>query len=684
MSTAAASTAARGSGAASRALRVALVVRDFSPTWDQVSRYVLNAGRELARSGHRVHLVSAQGEFEEAEKCGLHVVPLPAPPGGYDFLAPAHGHADRVYAALRALHTPGLPLDVVEFPDRDGEALTAIRAKRLLGEFTETALVVRLHAPAALLAPYTGEHPGETDQTMAAHAEEYCARNADLLLLPSEQVAGYARERNKRLWHSPYPLPTAEPAAAADGMEGVGLPPHHVVFAGPLSPLGGADLFLSAATRLARAEPAATFTLFGPRTCHRHLGLPYDEHLARLIPDPLRARVRFLDPADVTEPERAALWDSARVCVVPARWDNCPYEALEPMSRGCPVVCTAGGGTAELITDGESGFVTAPGDPEALADLLARTTAPSYATATATAAAARAYGDPVAATGRLVAGYREARRHPHASRRARPQDPPAVSVVIAVYNKGPWLAQTLASVRAQSHPRVEIVVVNDGSTDAATVAAFKALTGVVKVDKSNGGPGSAYNAGFAAASGEFLLPLDGDDLLHPDCVAITALALRRAPELAYATCYVRHFGVLDVVDAPLGIVPALMPFLNTAGKRTRLLRRSAVAAVGGYDERLPTLDDWELLIRLARAGYEGDVVPRVLFSYRRHAESLTFASPAEMFLDEHQYILAKHADLLAEQGPAACHHLLHLWKNRVELSQAARWRHATEKGSPHG
>jgi glycosyltransferase involved in cell wall biosynthesis len=301
-------------------------------------------------------------------------------------------------------------------------------------------------------------------------------------------------------------------------------------------------------------------------------------------------------------------------------------------------------------------------------------------------AAARAYGDPAAATARLVAGYRQARHHQRPEPGETPLEPrdeaPAASVVIAVYNKGRWLADTLASVRAQTHPRVEIVVVNDGSTDPATVAAFEALTDVVKVDKPNGGPGSAYNAGFAAASGDFLLPLDGDDLLHPDCVATAVAALRRAPELAHATCYVQHFGVLDVVDAPLGIVPGLMPFLNTGDKRTRLLRRSAVASVGGYDERLPTLDDWELLIRLTRAGYEGDVVPRVLFSYRRHAESLTFASPAEMFLDEHQYILAKHADLLAEQGVAACHHLLHLWKNRIELSQAARWRHTARRESP--
>jgi glycosyltransferase involved in cell wall biosynthesis/GT2 family glycosyltransferase len=656
-------------------LRVALVVREFTPDRDQVSRYVQHAGQELVRAGHQVHLLSAQGEFDTAEKHGMDAVPLPALSEGQTFLTPAHAHADRVYAALRALHEH-TPLDAVEFPERDGEGLTTIRAKRLLGEFRDTALTVRLHAPAALLAPHLGEHPGNTDRAMAAHAEEYCVRHADLLLLPSGRVAEYARERNGRVLAAPYPVPPVAPVPLADPASRAA---HHVVYAGPLDPLGGADVFVQAAVRLARTEPDVTFTLFGPRTAHRRLGLPHADHLARRIPADLRWRIGFLDPADA--PDRAAVWASAHLCVIPARWDNCPFEALEAMAHGVPVVCTEGGGTAELVSNGRSGFVVPPGDPEALAGVLAKLVGPgsSYdddraAMSRQARAAVRDYGAPAAR--RLIAGYRTARRPSVPVRTAAP-----VSVIVAVHNKGRWLRETLASVRAQTHPAVEIVVVNDGSTDPATITAFHALPDdVVKVDKTNGGPGSAYNAGFAAAGGEFLLPLDGDDLLHPDCVAIMAAVLHREPELAYAACYVRHFGLLDVIDAPLGIVPALTPFLNTAGKRTRLLRRTAVEAVGGYDEELPTLDDWELLVRLDRAGYEGDVVPRALFSYRRHAESLTFASPAPMFHDEYQYILAKHADVLAEQGLAACHHLLHLWKNRVEPSLAGRWRQAAEEG----
>ncbi|MEW2033741.1 glycosyltransferase [Streptomyces roseifaciens] len=658
---------------------MALVVRDFRPSWDQVSRYVLNAGRQLVRDGHRVHLLSATGDLGEAERHGLRPVPLATRPEGYAYFTPAHAHADRIYEALRALAAAS-GLDAVEFPDRDGEGLTTIRAKRLLGEFPDTALTVRAHAPASLTGPLSGEQPGDTDRAMAAYAEEYCLRHADLVLLPSHRVAAFARSLNRECRYSPCPLAPSDLLTRPPGDE----PLRQVTFAGPVSALGGADVFLTAAARLAESDPDLTFTLFGRRAGRPGAGLLGDRYLDRyldgLVTGPLRGRVTFLDPAAV--PDRGRLWRDTRLCVVPARWDNRPYEALEAMSHGCPVVCASGGGTAELVADGVSGFVTPAGDPDALVRLLARLTGADAhlldATARLGSAAARSHSDPVTAVRLLADAYREARRGP---RKERAGGTPVVSVVITVYNKGRWLAETIASVRAQTHPRTEIVVVNDGSTDPATRAAFHALTGVVKVDKPNGGPGSAYNAGIAAASGEFVLPLDGDDLLEPDCVATALAALQRAPELGHVSCYVRHFGLVNTMDAPLGTVPALMPFLNTGGKRTRLLRRSALAVVGGYDERLPTLDDVELLIRLERSGQEGDIVPRALFSYRRHAESLTFASPGKQFVDEHQYILAKHADLLAAQGPAACHHLLHLWKNGVEFSPSARWRRARQEGT---
>jgi glycosyltransferase involved in cell wall biosynthesis len=651
-------------------MRIALVIRNFSPAWDQASRYVLNAGQQLIREGHRIHLVTdtdvGSEAIQAAMRCGLDVVPVHPAPARHDYMAPAHAYADRVYATLRSLRTES-GIDAVEFTDQDGEGLTTIRAKRLLGEFCDTALVVRLHAPATLVAQRIGDRRTDFRRSIAAYAEDYCIRHADLLLLPSQSVAHYAQERSQRLWHSPYPLSDHDLGSLVPLSE---RPEDHIVFAGTLDPAGGVDLFLAAADRLAQTMPKLVFTLFGPRNDHRRFGLPYTQELDRLITGPLRDKLRVLDPVAVTD--RTEIWRSARVCVFPARWDNCAYEALEAMSHGGIVICAHQGGMPQVVTHAESGFLVDPTDCDELTGTIARLVGTEGERIwRRAAAAARAYGDPHTATARILAGYRQARRH------RKPQAPgtsPTVSVIIAVFNKGLLLRDAVASVRKSEYPNVEIIVVNDGSTDTCTNAVFDALTGVTKIAKRNGGPGSAYNAGFAASTGDFVLPLDGDDLLHPEFLPTAVRALQRETQLAYVTCYVQHFDLLDVIEAPVGLVPDLMTFLNTAGKRTGLFRRTVFEALRGFDEQLPTLDDWELLIRMSKNGYDADVIPRALFHYRRHAASLTFTSPTDLFLDEHHYILTKHADLLAKQAPAPVYHLLHLWKNKIELSRSARWR----------
>ena len=92
-----------------------------------------------------------------------------------------------------------------------------------------------------------------------------------------------------------------------------------------------------------------------------------------------------------------------------------------------------------------------------------------------------------------------------------------VSVIIPALNAGAWIAETLASVRAQTYRDVETVVVDDGSSDATAEVAESLGAAVIRTHGA--GPGGARNAGMAAARGEFLQFLDADDLLSPEKVS---------------------------------------------------------------------------------------------------------------------------------------------------------------------
>ena len=102
---------------------------------------------------------------------------------------------------------------------------------------------------------------------------------------------------------------------------------------------------------------------------------------------------------------------------------------------------------------------------------------------------------------------------------------PLVSIIIPCFNAEACLQETLDSALAQTHPEVEIIVVDDGSTDGtrALVAAYGDRLRVIH--GPNQGAASARNTGTALARGEFLLYLDADDLLEPEAIASRLAAL---------------------------------------------------------------------------------------------------------------------------------------------------------------
>jgi glycosyltransferase involved in cell wall biosynthesis len=245
-------------------------------------------------------------------------------------------------------------------------------------------------------------------------------------------------------------------------------------------------------------------------------------------------------------------------------------------------------------------------------------------------------------------------------------------VVIPVFDQPRYLRETVASARASQHDDLEIVVVDDGSTDPRVDEVLGTLDDDVVVVRrlTNGGVAAARNSGIAAASGRFVMPLDGDDLVNPTYVPQALAALQRHPELAYVGCYSQNFGLLDTTYVPVGYVPDLMLFLHTDGRCTKLFDRTAIEAVGGYDEDLLAFEDWDLYLSLAERGFTGDVLPEALFRYRRHRESTVFTWSNDKRIELLQHLVRKHRGLLADRYETVVLHLLHLWKTYYEVSES--------------
>ena len=215
---------------------------------------------------------------------------------------------------------------------------------------------------------------------------------------------------------------------------------------------------------------------------------------------------------------------------------------------------------------------------------------------------------------------------------------PTVSVVIPCFNQARYVREAIESVLTQTEPPQEIIVIDDGSTDA-TLSLLKAFGRSIQViAQANGGVAAARNVGIAASKGDYVALLDSDDAWLPDKLAAQMRLAARWPDavLLHTLCSTMDKNSLPRRDSaeeyPDRIeVDALERLLGHCYPTTSscIIRRSALELVGGFDVAFErqggyAAEDWELYVRLAEVGAFASV-GKPLTKYRVHSESKTQA-----------------------------------------------------------
>jgi len=251
--------------------------------------------------------------------------------------------------------------------------------------------------------------------------------------------------------------------------------------------------------------------------------------------------------------------------------------------------------------------------------------------------------------------------------------PPLVSVVTPCHDAAPFVAETLECVLAQTHPAVEHVIVDDGSTDGSwDVIERYALehpdrVRALRVQPSRGGP-HARNRGAALARGDFLLFLDADDVMEPDTVA-ALLDAAAADPAGLAACDWRRLRWTGAAWAP---APADVPFPPRGPDALRgwlsgrewvpchalLWPRAVYARTGGWDESLAINQDGDLALR-ALAGGARLLPARGGRAYYRtlphNRPSVSRSAAAERKVRSHLRVLEKVGAVLEADGRAAAY-----------------------------
>lgn len=250
--------------------------------------------------------------------------------------------------------------------------------------------------------------------------------------------------------------------------------------------------------------------------------------------------------------------------------------------------------------------------------------------------------------GRVGRVIERRRRH---GRRVREQlhDRPVVSVLMPVYNKGRKALDSVASVRRQTLTAWELIVWNDGSTDAETLEALVELdgsVGVTVVHAENAGVIAARNAAFTRSRGEFVCFLDSDDLLEPTYFEKAVLLLDEHPDVAIAYPWTRCFGDAAFEWRVPDLDPALIARENGVPVAA-VMRREVMDATGGFNPVMKeNLEDWELWAHAAALGFRGRVIPEHLFLYRYSNVEGRDAGTRHLYDDLHYRINQLHPGLL--------------------------------------
>lgn len=216
---------------------------------------------------------------------------------------------------------------------------------------------------------------------------------------------------------------------------------------------------------------------------------------------------------------------------------------------------------------------------------------------------------------------------------------PLVSVIVPCYNYAEYVGEALRSVLQQQYPNFELIVVDDGSTDASvevierslqTYASASQVRRIEFVRQQNQGVSAALNAGLALAKGDFVATFDADDLMPAGRLAVQAAYLGAHPEVGCLG------GVAVRIDEQGTLLPkkhkkravrrydfdrALAAALVVGGN-IAVYRRDAMLAVGGYDPAIK-VQDFQMTLKVAHAGYFVDVLPDVVTLYRKHPNSLS-------------------------------------------------------------
>jgi O-antigen biosynthesis protein len=503
--------------------------------------------------------------------------------------------------------------DVALFNECGGQGYFALLAKRA-GVFPEAPrMIVVTHGASDWARELNAQLPNSYRAAALSFFERRSVELADLVVSPSRYLIGWMRAHG---WRLPAQVETLQNIVPAASPESAAPPPtkiDEIVFFGRLESRKGVEIFCDAIAELDRAgklgETGVTFLGKFSRVGSVHSGVFLVERSKGWSVAP-----RFL--VDLGQEEALDyLRRPGTLAVMPSLAENSPCVVVECLIAGVPFLATDGGGTAELIAASDRDLCLVAPEAKALAAKLAETLERGQARA--------GLAEPQSDTRSRWLALVERVETPA----PRPAGAARVSVCLSVPAGAEIASLTWDSIRRQTHPDIEIVVVAYGADhDRRDLETGPAE---IRIERRSPDRAAARNFAAAAAGGEWLMfAPERDLLLEPHAIAtLLAAAERLGADAICGFAYEhRRPGRPSLEwDAEIGALPfgpcaALAPFENCLGGDVFLISRRAFESLGGYESGVSeAIEDRLLLTRAMATGASLDLAPAPL-AWKRASE----------------------------------------------------------------
>jgi glycosyltransferase involved in cell wall biosynthesis len=198
---------------------------------------------------------------------------------------------------------------------------------------------------------------------------------------------------------------------------------------------------------------------------------------------------------------------------------------------------------------------------------------------------------------------------------------PLVSVIVPVYNAAKYLDEAIESILIQTYPNMEVIAVNDGSTDESLHVLEKYNSRITIIDSTNKGTPAARNQGIRVSTGSYLAFLDADDIWYPEKLSVQMDVFDKNPDVALTYCCFEEFQSPDLSEelrskriVKSGIISAALP-------GTSIIQREAFYKVGFFFEPRRTGEFMDWFARAKELGIKMVPTEDSLYRRRSHADN---------------------------------------------------------------